>query len=570
MKWRSVLAAAVAVVGLAAPALVRAQTVQDALKAVPKEATGFLVVSNVTEASNKITDLCEQLKINLPGGPLQLAKGALGIRKGLNEEGAALLVLIAPPNLEGEPVVILYAPTADYKALLQEVKAKDPDADATEFQPPKGEALFIAKKGSFAAVAKLDQKEAVVKALKSGGGAAGATHLLPWISKNNISGVVTVKGLKELGAKALEGLGTVKGALAQAPPEVGEIAGNVIGGIEDFIRSAQTDLTAVAFGVRMDKSGAVHLGMRALFAKGSGFARGAEGTKVPDGGPLAGLPARPYAIAVGGALPESCLKSLMSINGQVLKILLKDQPEEKLKKIESAYAEMGKGIRSISFMMGPPKEGQSLFNNIIAVIKADDAVAYLDRQEKGTRMLNEALKGVEVPFAAPSEMKRIKVDGRPGLETVVDMTKSAGVDELQKQIIEAMFGAKVTTTTVAIDDNTLLVRYTGPAGIKKLLASIKDKGELINSKEVAKVAAHLPKGAQWAGFISPHGIIEFVQKAVEKSPVPIPIPEMTKTPPIAIAAKVGATGFEGELIVPGPTLQGIAQYIQKVQRLQEQ
>ena len=125
-------------------------------------------------------------------------------------------------------------------------------------------------------------------------------------------------------------------------------------------------------------------------------------------------------------------------------------------------------------------------------------------------------------------------------------------------------------TSVAIDDATILTRYTPASGVKQLLTSIKTKGELASSKEVAKVAAHLPKGAQWAGFISPHGIIEFVQKIAEKSPVPVTIPEMSKTPPIGFAVKIGATGVEGELVVPSAAMQGIAQYVQKVKRLQDQ
>ena len=167
-------------------------------------------------------------------------------------------------------------------------------------------------------------------------------------------------------------------------------------------------------------------------------------------------------------------------------------------------------------------------------------------------------------------VKRVKVDGRPALESVTDLTGSPGLDENAKQIIEGIFGAKITVTAVAVDDNTILTRYTPPAGVKKLMASLKDKGDLASSAEVAKLVGHMPKGAQWAGFISPHGIIQFVQKIVEKSPFPVPIPDMTKTPPIAFAAKVGASGFEGELIVPGSTIQGIAQFIQKAKRQHDQ
>ena len=132
----------------------------------------------------------------------------------------------------------------------------------------------------------------------------------------------------------------------------------------------------------------------------------------------------------------------MSFTGQMLKISLKDAPEEKLKKIKSAYADMSKGIRSFAVMVGAPKEGQTLFANIIGVMKVDDAPAYINRQEKAMKTLSEALKGLDVPFAPPTTSKRVKVDGRPGLESVTDLTASPGLDEAAKQIIENIFGAR--------------------------------------------------------------------------------------------------------------------------------
>jgi hypothetical protein len=570
MRWRSMLAAAVAAAGLTAVVPAHAQTVQDALKVVPRDAMAFVVISHINEADARLSDLAEQLKLPLPGSVLKLAKAQLGISKGLNDEGTALVALIPDPDLDSEPVGVFFVPTTDYKALLQELKAKNPDAEITEFQPPKGPAMLIARKGPFAAIGKADQKEAFEKALKSAGGGKGAGRLQAWLGKNNVSGVLTNKGLKLIIAKIRGGLEQAKNALVLAPPDAAEIAGSVVSGLENFVKDVESDVTVLAGGLRLDKAGNLHLSSRALFVKDSGFARAGGEVKAPEGGPLAGLPSRPFALAVGGSFPESAMKAMMSFSSQMMKLTMKDVPAEKLKQLEAAYAMLAKGMRSSAIMIGAPKEGAGLFSNIIAIMKVDDAPAYLTRQEKSIKAISDAMKGANVPFAPPMHVKRLKIDGRPALESVTDFGETQGIDELQKKIIEGLFGGKLTATVVAVDDATILTRYTSPAGMKKLLASIKTQGDLASSGAVMKITAMLPKGAQWEGFISPHGVMDIVKRIAEKAPNPPALPEMGKSPPVGFAVRITPGGLEGDMVVPSQALQAVTQFVQKARRAQDQ
>src|SRR5437016_2982011 len=119
MRWRAVLVTAVAVLFVAAPIPASAQGVKDALKLVPKDALGFVLVNNPGETSVKLGTLAKNIGVPVPlppGGPLEIVKGMLGIRQSFDEKGIALLVAM-PGDPEPEP--ILFLPVTDYKDFLK-------------------------------------------------------------------------------------------------------------------------------------------------------------------------------------------------------------------------------------------------------------------------------------------------------------------------------------------------------------------------------------------------------------------------------------------------------------------
>jgi hypothetical protein len=565
MKWRSVLAAAAAVVVLAAPA--PAQTVQDALKVVPREALGFAVVNNLSQASGRVVEVAERLQVPLPfGAPLEAAKKMLGIHKGLNDQGAALLAVLPGRNENAQPIALAYLPVRDYKALLREIKAQG-DGDVAEVQFPDGKTGVIAHKGDFAVVTEAKHRKALERALTSEGGAAGLANLEKWLARNQVSGVVTAKGLEILSNKAREGLEQAKQNLGGAPPEAAEMFGDVLDGTLNFFKAVKSDVRAAGWGVRVNKGGDVRLSARALFVKGSGFARAAGKVRVPEDGPLAGLPGRPFALALGGSLPEPAMRRLLRFSLQGMKLLLKDAPDETKQKLEAAYADMGKGLRGIGMLVAVPREEEAIFGGIVGVAHVDNAEEYLKRQEKSGRLVSEALKGVDLPFGGKPVVKRIRVAGRPALETVTDMSGNP-----QGQILERLFGSadKITATAVAVDDHTIVTVYATPEKAKKLIQATKAKGGLAARAGVVKVGARLPKGAQWVGYISPRGSITWVKRIVAILPLPQEpnIPEMAKSEPVGMAVRVTAGGMEGELLVPAPALEAVARFVREVRKQQ--
>ncbi len=561
MRWRSVLAAT-ALLAVAAP--VPAQTAGDALKLVPKDALGFVVVNRLGETSDKLAALAKQFGAKAPATPLEMVKQHLGVQKGLDDKGSLVVALLPAAEEGGEPVPVAYVPVADGKQFLQELKVKDADADVTEAEV-QGQTLAVGRKGSFAVLAKGEHREALKKAL--GGGAGVADKVAPlqaWLAENNVAGVMTANGAKVTTTLAMGALQGAKLFLPDRDSAEGKVAGAVFEGVEGFLKSAQQSVTGAGIGLRVDGPGNLHLTSRVLVARGSDWAKAGEGIEPIPGAPFAGLPARPFALAFGGPLPEATMKGLTDFSLQMVKAALKDAPEEQVKKLEDAYAEMNKGVRGMSLVVGTPKEGASLFSNTVVAMKVKDAAGYLGRYEKGMKIVGEVLKDTKLPFGTALGIRRVKIDELGALEVVTDLT--GGKNDLpqeQKKLVEVMVGpgGKMTATLVPVDESTVLIVYRGSAEAKALVKAFKKDGGTEAPPGVAKVAALLPRGAQWVGYLSPKGAMDLVRQGAAAVGQGQNVPPFPEAPPIGLAVKGSATGKESHLVVPAETIRAIGKLI---------
>jgi hypothetical protein len=301
------------------------------------------------------------------------------------------------------------------------------------------------------------------------------------------------------------------------------------------------------------------------------MAKDAAEIEALPGGPLAGVPAGPFALVGGGPLPEKTMQNLMKLSMVAIKAGAKDLPEDQAKKLMDIYNESAKKVRGMAFGLGVPKAGDPVFSRAVAVVRVDDADGYLSRQFKATKALNDIFKGAANPVFPPMEVKKVKVANLPALEVTADLTAAINpkfAPELQKQIMEAMFGpgGKMTATSVALDKTTVLVAYVDPAKMKDVVRAAKGQEGIEADPAVAKAAAKLPKGAQWVGYISPKGCVDFALHVAGLIPggAAPQLPPFPQSSAIGGALKCGPSGVEGELVVTADTLRAIGQYVQTV------
>ena len=392
----------------------------------------------------------------------------------------------------------------------------------------------------------------------------------PQVAQNDITGVLTRRGVKLLCGKARAGLAMAKNA--PIPPEAQFVTG-WFDGMDTFLQSVETDVTHLVAGSRLDKTGNLDFNKASIFAPGSSFAKAGANYPLPEGGHLAVLPNTPYMMAFSGPLSGTLMAEMMSLSMKVMTAMAKDVPAEKLSSLEKSGASLVKDLQSMSMVFGTGKDDDALFQNVYALMKVKDAAAYFKGYELFLAEYSDLLKNITLPagFNQDMKLKKTKVDGKPALEVTADLAGGGNQNEPLKKLMEAYFGpgGKMIATTVAADNNTLLVRYTPAKAFKGFLKAYSDKSsDLSHNKGIAKTMESLPTGAQWVFFISPRGTIAATSRMMATmlppGAGPAHLPEFPKTPPLGIGVKLSATGLESRLTIPAAVLESVGPYIQQM------
>jgi hypothetical protein len=549
----------------------QAQTADDAVKAVPKEALGFVIVNNLSAFSGKIEAAAKKVGAPLPMSPLDKLKSELGIEKGLNATGSALVVVLLS---EGSgPAGLLYLPVSDYKAFLKGLNAKG-DGQIAEAQLANGKALVVAHHGAFAVLAEANFKSVLETALKATPAGAALAPVQPWINDHDISGVLPANAIQMLAMMGQQGLGMVKQMAGAAPPELQFLSG-WIDGLSDFLKEIGTDVSHVALGGRLDAQRGLSLGMLALYVKDSGFAKAGAAAHAPEGSPLVGLPAVPYVLALGGAVSQKAMSGLMNLGMTAMSAMMKDVPPEKMKKLEQATSDLVKGMHGMAMLLGTGKGKETLLQNAYAVLKVDDSAAYLRAYKKSIAISNEVFKDLKLPAggAFPGQNTQAKdatINGLPALEIQVDMKAALENNPAQlKDFMDLYVGpdGKMDLTAVAVDKQTLLIRYTGAAGMKAFLKDYKDKTDrLAQDQGVIQTLSLLPTGSQTVALVNMTGAVDMVNRfaAVIPQAGGFQLPPFRPVPPIGFGVKASASGVEARLVLPAPTLEAIGTFVRQL------
>jgi hypothetical protein len=550
------------------------QTPQDALKVVPEKAAGFVIVKNLGELNNKIETLAKRLGTPLPFSPMEKIKSELGVVNGLNTKGSLLFAFILDEGENFRPIPLLYVPVTDYAAFVKGLDART-DGDVSTVQLAKGAMpMIVGRQGSFAVFTEPTFKDALKEALRfPPGTGASIAALDSRLVRNDVTGVLTSRGIKMVAGKARTALQAMGNNAAQLPPESQFLMG-WLEGADLFLKSIESDVTHFLVGTCLDKDGNLELDTAALFARGSGFAQAGAKTQSLQGEPMTGLPDVPFLFAFSGSMSGSFMEEIMKFSIKVITAAAKDVPAEKVKRLEQSAGKIFKDFRSMSMVVGTGKGKESLFQNSYAVMKVANAQTYLQTYEEYLDVYNSLMKEIKVPEGFPNQaMKatKTKVDGLPALEVTVDLGIDSNQLEPVKKLMEIYFGpgGKMVMTTVAVDKNTLLVRYTPATEVKEFIKTFKDRSSsLANNKDIAQTTKLLPDGSQWIFFISPHASIVWVNRIMEVMMPPpanaIHLPDFPRTAPVAIGVKFSATGLEKRLVIPAAVLDSVGIFIRQI------
>jgi hypothetical protein len=559
-----------------------AQAAEDLLSVIPEQSLGFVLVNRLAESDAKIQALCRQMQLPAPS-PLSMLKAQAGIKQALDEKGSAAIVVMPGEEAGSRPAAVLFLPVTDYPQFIRQLKPDDVSAKIVEVRVAD-QPFLVGNCGGYAVVARPSHRNALQQVLDSPKRvAAEVAPLQKWLARADLAGLLTRRGAQLLSARGQEALQQAKKGLAALPDDkkLGmEAAIAVFGVYEKMVKAAGEEINNYAFAARIDDGGNLHVIERVRLTPNGQAAKMLGQVKPSEGNLLAGLPQGPFVFALAGVLPESAGECLMQFSAEIMKAApglygLNEQQVDKL--IEISNQSM-KQIRGMSMMMGVGKPGDPIYSDFAVVEKVDDSKAFLAEYRQTIAVMNELLKDAKNSILAPSELKEVEVGGTPALEFTMKIPTAPAAanvpnyDELMKKLFGP--GGEIAVFLAAADDHTIVASYTGKKLLQESLEAVRGgTAGLGGDPEVAKTAAMLPSGAQWVGYISPKGTIDYIKRVI---PLFAPegkagpeLPEFPETPPIGFAIKTTPDGLRSHTVVPAEVLKAVGGFVAEIKKQAE-
>lgn len=547
---------------------VSAPAQESVLNAIPDDALAFGVVHNLTEASRSVDGLAELLRARAPD-LLRATKEQAGIENGLDEQGDAAIVLT---SVDPEPTVVLLAPVEDFAAFFAGLGVKDPAAGVVKVQVA-GSTTLVGRKGDYVAFASPRQRDGLERFLTRTTSLASDAQLVEWLGANQASVVVTPRGIKQLLPKLTAGIRAFQGQIRAVAGANGEVAAAGLNPYVELFAAAEAEVERLSLGVRIDSAQTVQLIELVQFTPDGNWAKWAADAKPAEEDLLAGLPAGPFVMALGGVFPQGAMDRLMKFSVQMMQNQPGFQltPEQAQRYVELSTTLMH-GVRSMRMVLGVAEPGTGLYGNTSAVMIVDDSQRFIDDYEKSLSAMHELAQETKSPLIPVATSQRISLGETEALEVSMEMQQMKAVTvpggpDMQK-MMELMFGTngKLLVYVAPVDEHAVLMAYTSLERLQAALDFYKAKRPgLSGDAGVAKVAAVLPSGSQFVAYVSLSGVAEVAPQFATTVPGgrAAAIPDLPDCPPLGIAAKVSPSGIEGHLIVTAETLRAIGDVVAK-------
>ena len=464
-RRRSALAAGLVWLSIVATALAES----DVLSVAPENAVGLVAINKLASTSRGIEKLAARLGIPAPAA-LSVIKTMTGIHEGLDEQGSAAVVWLPADDAEAPPVGVLLIPVTDYGKFLAQLQPDDADAKLAKVQLV-GVEFVVCHKGSFAVLAPTADRAACERVLQSDKNLASvaAPELRIWLNQFAITAVATQSAVKFGAAQAHKGLGQAQAAFPADNPQA-QAFGDALKLYSGAVDSIEKNVSTFALGIRVDESGAFHLGSRTLFAPTAKLP--ADAGKLVRANKLwAGLPKGPYALAFAGPVTESMMSSDL-FTGQAFRSspLFKDLDEKSAKELTEVMQQSLRGIDGVSMVMGLPQEKELFYGRTVAVFKVADAKAFLKNYQQAIEKLSAiAARGGDKKQLYTA--KSIDFAGKPGLEIAMNIEAlTAGSPPETRGMFDRMFGTDGTMNVylTAADEQTVVLAYVSKESLQRV------------------------------------------------------------------------------------------------------
>jgi hypothetical protein len=545
----------------------------DVLSVIPSDALGFVVVNHLADFDAKLQKTAQEMQLPMPS-PLAAFKAKSRIGEGLDEAGSAAVVAMPGAGADSKPAGLIFLPVTDFGKLIAPLKPENPSARIVEINSEHGAAV-VAKLGAYAVGTDKKHRAVLQKALDATKHVSDDMPFLqPWLGKQDVVGVLTLRGVKLVCTKAQEGLEAARASIEAMGKEKNPAA-DAVKMYEYLFKLAEKHVTAVAVGGQIEKDGVVRITKRVRLTGVEGLA-GAP-PRVPEKRLLAGLPAGPFVLALGGTWGESVSEAMMKLSLGLMKAMpdLYGLSSDDVDKIMEISRESMKQLKGMAFMIGVAEPGEPLYSNMTFSMQVEDTQKYFAEYEKQLAAMNEILKKAKSPIMSAMTVEKIDVDGLPGLEVEMKMPELPGMENAPNfaDVMKNLFGpgGKIRIFMVPADKHTVVAAYTSRASLVRCIRAVKKPGTALAAEPgVAKTAALLPPGAPLVVYWSPQGTIAFVDQAIAlfaPAEARVKLPAFSETPPIGMAGTFSPAEIQWHVVIPAEVLKAVGKYVGEVKKM---
>ena len=456
-------------------------------------------------------------------------------------------------------------PVKDAKALMTRLKAKSERGVWTYGVGSAGPSedsgqRFAASKGGFLLVS--DDRAALSEALAAKQTLAAEVDPASeaWLASHDMSLFVSSQETKTDLANMVKGTESPKaGALASARPRLKALA-----------LKAEASVTHFALALDVAKDGTARGSFRAFFSPGSPLAADASALPPLGAHPLAGLPADPFALALGGQWPEA-LNFLAADPDIALAPFRGHEVPDGLKAdYLTALKAQSAQTQSMAVLVGPPaKAGEALLGGAVALVRVKDAGAYIDGQAKVTDLQGRLAKaaGME-PFTT---FEKGVLPDTPSFSLTADLGRAQGGQTMPPQasmVFGFLFGGTVMHQSAAqLDAHTVISVFGTPDDLKDALARAKKGAFLPDQPMLKREDELLPAASRFSLYLDLKGLRDMAQTlAAALGQGQKPLPEVALVPPFGLAFLCDEGGFEARFGAQADSLKALRDLFADVKR----
>jgi hypothetical protein len=544
----------------------------DVLSLLPNDALSFALVRDAKTTNDKVFQLVSIYEEGVPG-PLDMVQAMTGLSEGLELNGDVLFALL-PAGESPIPAPMFLLPVKDYQAFANTIQA-DSTGSVCRVKIAD-EDVYVAQHGEYALVMNLEHQELMHRVLAAPANPpADLAKHQAWLSKNDISVVITTTGIAHLARIAEQKLVPIDTLTPEAEPQAAAQEMMSIGDVDMIADLFKDDVESAGVGLAIDDDINSRLRWSVMLKP--------EHTDVlPESNdkPLVGYSDEPYALAGGGTVPAEFIADFPEWSTELSRSMAEvdgrgDFTDKDWKQVEESYRLATAGIEGISILLTPVADREPLLSIIFARLQVANSKEFLNSTKKTIDLTNKLAGKSKSDIKLIYEVKPAAIAGTEGFEITCDFDKAAGDGDnhIWQALLTSLLGVdhKLSVYYCAIDDTHIAIGLESPERLTKFIEGYRsgDKA-LAKSESVKQTTKLLEQETPWLLLVNPEGFVELVKSAMKSMMVLGFMPEIPPYPPIAATLAVDGTQLHGEMVLPADAARAMSKFIKEVEKSPEE